>query len=206
MDSKSDLTTIIQMSEAYRIYLAAKLHFTTNYDAVKSKGKVKNLTPKDNEISLLKMICRDLKTRRDLVEYCVANHLYGNKNFLYQNKELSDNNYNRWIKIKESLNYTVQKDLGYLELNCLKKQINFEDYLKYQLISDLYSSRIEYETIIVLAEHDESLYDKILGYEKESIVNRLKKASKFVQSGNLSIAQLQAIRTFLATFNNSIEV
>lgn len=202
----SSLDTKIQMSEAYRIYLAAKLHFTTNYDAVKSNGKIKNLTPKDNDIALLKGICRELNTRRELVEFCVANHLYGNKNFLYQDSDLSRENYKHWLKVKESLNYSIQKDLGYIELACLKKDWSFAEYLKEQLISDLYSRKIEYETVIVLGELSEEIYNMIGGYEKESIITRLKKGSKFVQLGNISSAQLNASRTFLATFKSKEEV
>lgn len=186
--------------------MASKLHFTTNYDAVKSKGQVKNLKPKSNELTLLKPICKDLKTRRELVEYCISNLLYGNKNFLYQEKDFSDNNYTHWLKVKESLNYSVQKDLGYIELSCMKHEWSFSDYLKYQLISDLYSRKVEYETVILIGEIWEELYDYIEGYEKESIVTRLKKASKFVHTGNLSSAQIQAIRTFLANTINIKEV
>lgn len=200
-----DLANSISMNEAYRIYFATKLHFTTKYDVIESKGRVKNLSPKDNDLSLLKNICRNLKTRRELVEYCVSNHLYGNKNFLYSDCDISDNNYKKWLSVKESLNYSVQKDLGYLDLCCLKKQYTFEDYLKYQLISDLYSNKIEYETVIVLSEQEPELYNMIGGYESESIVTRLKKASKFVQSGNVSSAQINAIRTFLANYKQ-IEV
>ena len=181
---------------AFQIYFALKLHFTSSYDVFtsginfKGKGSVKDR----NDFNLILPIIKQVDTERQLVEFCVSNHLYGNPDFLYNDIDAYDH-YKHWSKVKESLEYTLDKDLSYIELFLLKNRCDFDEYLSNHVISDLLSNKIEYESLILL-NHSCDIINKISGFDAVKYKVRMHKASRFVNKGTLGHRHSSRINIF----------
>ena len=190
--------------KAFQLYFAVRLHFTSSYNVFVSgtnfNGKYDVSSRKD--FGLIIPIMKCINTERELIEFCVANYLYGNSNFLYD-PEWADANYNHWLMVKQSLTYTLEKDLSTIELYMMAKSCTLEEYLRNQVISDLLSQRVEYESLMLL-DRKTPIIDKIHGFDALKYITRMSKASMFVNKGTLDLRHLSHIDNFLATVTKEI--
>jgi hypothetical protein len=185
---------------AFKLYLATRLHFLTKYDVFKSNGKFKGqdkvIDRKD--LYLVNQISKN-KSERDFIELCVANFLYGNDKFLYE-PVYAEDNYEHWLKVKQSIGYTLERDLSYIELQLMKRDMSLNDYLRDRVISDLLSRKVEYESIIMLNRKIEVI-DKISGFDSDKYKVRMHKSNKFVTKGTLADKHSSHIDNFLSNVN-----
>lgn len=99
--------------QAYRYYLALKLHFTTDsYDVVKHKGRVKASRDSFMKRRDLYAISKIAKTYSDeeIVNFLVSNFVSGNKWGGVFDSE-ANQTYLLWKKKIEALSYTFKNDI-----------------------------------------------------------------------------------------------
>lgn len=106
--------------DAYRLYVAVKLHMTTDdYDLIKYCGKIRSATTrgfeKRNDKWSFVKLAKTYPREEDLILFLASNHLKGSPYIrdLTSNPEYH-NVYIEHLKIRESIEYTVEKDLRYL--------------------------------------------------------------------------------------------
>lgn len=182
--------------QAYRYYLALKLHFTTDkYDVFKTKGRTKAtraaLEKKGNSYFTMKI--RKLAKRfgeKDLINYLVANFITGDKHggvFSGSAEEIYDD----WIKRNESLHARFDADLSTLIFECEKKGMTFDDCFECDtgnhplILKFLLSKQISHESCVLLdycrpfiSEFDDKLNNDIIWND---ISRSLKKYKPFVK-------------------------
>lgn len=100
--------------EAYKLYLALRLHFTTdNYDIRKTKGRVKASEKALAKNMKLQFYLRKLKSKyreQDFINYLVANFIAGDRwGGVYSTD--TDDKYMAWQRIHDSLSYVYKQDL-----------------------------------------------------------------------------------------------
>ena len=103
--------------EAYKTYLALRLHFTTNYDIRKTKGHVKAYTSTLDKNTKLQFYLQKLKKRyrqHEFVNYLVANFVSGDKWGGVYSAD-SDEVYLAWQATQDSLMYRYRQDLEAFE-------------------------------------------------------------------------------------------
>lgn len=181
--------------ECYRLYLAIKLHFTSDtYDYFKHNAKVNcsmNTFLKRND----RFFFHKLTTKyneEELMMYFVSNFLNKTKTWvgdLVRNE--GESNYNDWKKYNESFSYNFRNDCTVFYNDLSDNSIRFDDGLVCNsgqhpvLLRLLLSKKIRLETIII--------FDKILSFVKNwdkniseqviwpDVSKRLKKYSPFVR-------------------------
>ena len=151
--------------EAFKLYTAVKLHFTSNkYDVFTYNGRVncpyKRFEAR-NDRMLFARIADRFNTPKDLIEYYVANFAYGNSNVIYD-RELAEDNYKTWLKRKETRNYDFSKQMQVLYNYVDRNKITYHDLFKTDegapLLLQLYlSNTIHLETLIIIDEFENYL-------------------------------------------------
>jgi hypothetical protein len=109
----------------YKIYIASKLHFTTDYDVFKKNGAIKGYKEKynvRNDKSLFEKLGRKFKKPSDAVEYFVSNFAVGHDAVVYHSS-VADDLYKDWIKTKESITHVFKEDCNTI-LNSLTTKSN----------------------------------------------------------------------------------
>lgn len=184
--------------KAFQLYFAIKLHFTSKFDVFESgtNFKGKNVVHLRKDFDRIFGIMKQVDTEREMIEFCVANHLYGNPNFLYDNEWAIDN-YKHWQTVKQSMTYCLEKDLGTIEMFLMKHDCSLDDYLEKQVINDLLSRRVEYESLMLI-DRKYSIIDRVQGFDSLKYKVRMYKASKFVNKGTLDLRHISHIDSFLA--------
>jgi hypothetical protein len=182
--------------KAFQLYMATRLHFLTKYDVFASKGNFawKEKVSGRNDIGLILPFLKITKTERELIELCVSNFLYGNDNFLYDSSYAEDN-YIHWLKVKQSISYCLERDLGYIEFQLMKNSIDLDTYLRDRVISDLLSRKVEYESIVLMDRYH-PLIDSIAGFDSDKYKARMKKADKFILLGSLNEQMKNTLENF----------
>jgi hypothetical protein len=180
----------ITVEKAFQLYMAVRLHFTSDYDVFKHKGrfKMQSKVASRTDLYLVKGLISMAPEGREFVELCACNFLYGNDKFLYGHEYVQEN-WAKWRKNKEAITYTLQSDVNHI-LQRMEMQewthgnsaYTFSDYLKNEAISDLLSGKIQYETLIISERYFPTL-DRIQGFNAETYIRRMKKANKFVIGG-----------------------
>ena len=142
--------------QAYRYYLALKLHFTTDsYDVVKHKGRVK--ASRDSFMKQEHMYKRIVKQYADdeVVNFLVSNFVSGDRWGGVFDAE-SNNTYLNWKKRMESLAYTFKTDMQRVltELNLTAfEETNIFNVTKNQhpyIIRAYMSKTISIESLVIL--------------------------------------------------------
>jgi len=119
--------------KAYRYYLAIKLHFTTDkFDVFQNRGNVKGTREAfnaRNDRYIFEKLARNFSNDKDIIQFFVSNFAYGNDTAIYAGGE-AEENYNEWIKRKQSITKVFVDDLAslltYIETNRLKYTAIFE--------------------------------------------------------------------------------
>ena len=181
--------------DAYKLYLAVKLHFTTeNYDFFKHNAKVNcslNSFLKRNDRFFFHKLATKYNNE-ELLYYYVSNFLDRPKTWVGDLVRTDGAvHYNRWKKYNESFSYNLRSDCVLLSDRINADSIRFDDMFRISsgqhplLLRLLISKKIRMETVIIL--------DKILTFIKHwdkeikekvvwpDISKQIKKYSPFVK-------------------------
>lgn len=162
---------IMEPFEVYRYYLALRLHFTTDqYDAIKQKGKVRasrQAFAKRNDLIAIRKIA-ETYSDRDIVNFLVANFITGDRWGGVFDTEAKER-FMLWKKRIESLSYTFEKEISYLQLQ-MEKQSKPFDYIfapsknEHPYILKSYLRRTtSIETLVIL----NNFYNFVDNFDKE---------------------------------------
>lgn len=176
--------------EAYKLYVAVKLHFTSSYDVFKYNGRVNcpfAKFEKRNDRKLFGKLGERFNTPKDIIEYYVANFAYGNKNVIYSMDE-AEVNYDTWMKRKESMTYEFSKQMNYL-LQYLENTNKTYDQLfdietgVPDLLNLYMQGSIHLETLVIINEYENFLprWEPliIIWNEQLQIIDKVKRFVKF---------------------------
>ena len=104
---------IMDPFDVYKIYLALKLHFTTeSYDVTKNKYAAKGRREtflKRKDLAVLRKLARDFK-RQEIIDILVANFVTGDRWGGMFDVEAMET-YKRWKARLERISYTFEQDL-----------------------------------------------------------------------------------------------
>lgn len=140
--------------EAYRMYSALKLHFTSDsYDYFKYNGKTnvskQTFTTNKSKYQFYKL-SRKYGTE-DLRNFYVANFINNNANWVGDMLTPDgDANYTKWQKIQQSLTYIFENDTIYL-FEKYKPSEMFKTSGNYpNLLNELMAGNIQIETVVYM--------------------------------------------------------
>ena len=138
--------------ETYKIYQALRLHFTTDYDAVKYNFKTAvkvDTFEKRKDRYFFEKLSRNY-SREELIQYFAANLIHNTNMWI---GEFNDNRLNEYISRKEKLTYLVTEDMKKMS----DKGYTFNDLCSLfdnktwnPLIEALRSDEIHIETVAVI--------------------------------------------------------
>jgi hypothetical protein len=141
--------------KAFRYYVALKLHFSSDkfnvFENSNVKGSYESFNAR-NDRHLFDKLARKFDTDRELIQYMVANFVYGNPNMIYSGEE-ADSNYIQWNKVKESITKIFSDDLSTLLLEAERNTYTLNDIFTsdFPVIFKLYlGKRISPQTISIL--------------------------------------------------------
>lgn len=176
--------------EAFRLYMAVKLHFTSEkYDVFENNGKVKchpNQFVARNDKFLFAKLATKFSNPKDLIEYYVANFAYGHKNFIYE-REQAEDNHQIWLKRKETMSYEFSKQMQVLYNYVDQHHITYDQLFCTDegapLLMQLYLSKaIHLETLVIINEYEDFLsrWESLILLWKEQLL-LLNKVKRFVK-------------------------
>jgi len=154
--------------EAYTLYLAIKLHFTSsNYDFYKHNAKVNatfNTFLKRNDRFFFHKLTTKYN-KEEMLEYFVCNFFHNSKTWI-GNLVRADGeiNYTKWKKYNQALTYNFRNDCLLLRNIVDDDRVSFDDVFRIsngqhpRLLRLLLSEQISIQTFIIL--------DKILSFCK----------------------------------------
>lgn len=135
--------------EAYRNFLALKMHFNSDYDYIKYNGKV-SATPQSFDTRKDKYQFYKLSKHKDPLKYLVANFVDGDLKWIGDiHSDESEKTYNNWLKRQQSLTYVFEQDLNKLLTNFNDNVIVKNGQHPY-LLKQYLRREISIETIIIL--------------------------------------------------------
>jgi len=148
--------------EAYRLWNALKLHFTSDsYDYFKYHGKT-NVSKQTFTTNKSKFQFYKLSRKYDLEElkcFYVSNFIEGNGDWVGDLLQDGDDNYTKWKKRIQSLTYTFENDISYIFDSVDGAEFwSIEDYFKPidggwpMLITKLMQKKISLETVCILID------------------------------------------------------
>lgn len=148
----------------YRMYLALKLHFTTdNYDVIQQKGKVrasKSAFNKRKDLFSIKKIAKTYSDE-DVANFLVANFVSGDRWGGMFDSE-AGKRFIDWKKRTESLSYLFSTDIDKILLEIEENGVKFEDIFTISkgqhpyIIKAYLRKTITIETLVIL--------DRIIGF------------------------------------------
>ena len=113
--------------KAWKLYMAVKLHFTTNsYNVFNNRGHVKGARDTfyaRNDRFIFEKLARKFPTERDIIQYFVANFAYDHPEMVYDQVD-SETNLNTWNKRKQSISQVFENDLHIILLHLEKERIS----------------------------------------------------------------------------------
>jgi hypothetical protein len=146
----------MQAYEVYRLYMALKLHFTTeSYDVTVTKGAVKSSESaflKRRDVFLFRKLAKKFVARQEIINYFVANFAAGDKNGGIFSAD-SDDIYEKWKGRQDRLSYMFANDINRLLIEAEKAEqdpfvsVNNQHPI---IIKLLLGNKISLETVIIL--------------------------------------------------------
>jgi hypothetical protein len=136
--------------DAYRMYLGLKLHFTTDYDYTRYGGKTSA-----SKASFLKRRDRNFFARvarkygASTQDYFISNFVCSPKGWL---GDFNEDNYNKWMKHKQSLTYNFINDMSFL----FSQVSEFDEIFSCNsgqhpvLLKNFLAKRISLESMVIL--------------------------------------------------------
>lgn len=141
--------------EVYKLYLALKLHFTTEkYDITKTRGAVKASQEaflRRKDIISIRRLAKDYK-HKEVIDFLVANFVSGDKWGGMFDTEASEV-YKEWKARKSRRDYQFEQDVDLIKLEMEKQNISnpFDGEGQHSLVYRLYlGKKITVETIVSL--------------------------------------------------------
>lgn len=179
--------------KAYRLYLAIKLHFTTDsYNVFEKMGAVKYTREQFNKRND-KTIYEKMATKyseKDWIQFLVANLAYGNLTPVYEIEESESYQLN-WIKRKESITQIVKNDLSVIINDAYKNNLKKDSVLDFtfnqqpSILTLFIGNRISLESVSILNDFLELSNLWVLsGFVMtfwESEIRRINKVNRFVK-------------------------
>lgn len=163
-----------QLLLIYKIFTAVNLHFTTAYDFFKYKGRVPNITESSlyansRRIALVNRLSKRCKNQKELIHYCVAQHVYSSDSNTIYDPMLSEENYDKWVKFSIASTHTIEDELRNLNIKEVTTGDNPEIF---KLILD---NTISIQTAAVLNTIQPFLKDYYFTFNDLAIkINKLK--------------------------------
>lgn len=187
---------MIRMNEfdVYKMYLALKLHFTTDkYDVIKQKGKVRasrNAFAKRTDLFSIKKISKNYSDE-EIANFLVANFTSGDRWGGVFDSDAGER-YLEWKKRIESLSYIFESDLNNLALDIEANSKTFEDCFIVEKNNHPYIIRcflrktITLETLVILENlvpylenFDNNIDDNIIWPDISRMIKKYKPFLKF---------------------------
>lgn len=181
---------------AYKMYLAAKLHFMSDtYDVTKFNSKVRVSRTKFDERNqniLYEKFADKFDTRLEMAQYLIANFAYGawgKTDIIYGTAE-ADQNYKEWNRRKQSRTQVLKNDLSKIKLEWeVNNMTPFIDDLesKFPRIPHLFQmfigNRITLETLVILDKYHPYLsnWKQNMGHLFQDEIRRLIKSKPFIR-------------------------
>tara|TARA_B100001113_G_scaffold276052_1_gene230613 strand:- start:3624 stop:4229 length:606 start_codon:yes stop_codon:yes gene_type:complete len=140
--------------DVYKIYLALKLHFTTeSYDITKhkfaAKGK-KETFMKRKDLIVLRKLARDFD-RQTIIDILVANFVTGDRwGGMFDTEAMKT--YDRWKARQQSIGYTFEQDLNSIQtrMDIEKIEDATVDTQHPLILKMLLGRQITLETVVIL--------------------------------------------------------
>ena len=181
--------------ESYTLYLAVKLHFTSdNYDFYRHNAKVNssfNTFLKRNDRFFFHKLTTKYN-KEEMLDYFVCNFFHNSKTWI-GNLVRADGEtiYNKWKKYNQSFTYNFRSDCVLLRNVINDNSIRFDDVFRVhngqhpRLLRLLLSEKISVQTIIILDKvlsfikrWDKDIAETIIWPEKSF---KIKKLSPFIK-------------------------
>jgi hypothetical protein len=150
--------------DVYKMYLGIRLHFKDgNYNYVKNEGRIKASNTsfeKRPDKYFFEKLARKYN-EEELLDYFLANSIYGTENKVIYNQDEAENIYNIWRSKKEGMSYVIMEDISLI----LDSDIEFNHHFVVSngehpiLLTMFLQDKILMETIIVLNELIDFLED-----------------------------------------------
>ena len=136
--------------DAYRMYLGLKLHFTTDYDFTRYGGKTSA-----SKASFLKRRDRNFFARvarkygESTQDYFISNFVCSPKGWL---GDFNEDNYNKWMKHKQSLTYNFINDMSFLfsQISEFDEIFSCNSGQHPVLLKNFLAKRISLESMVIL--------------------------------------------------------
>lgn len=176
--------------ELYIYYLALKRHFTSKYDFFKYNGKTRASTDSFEQRND-KGIFYTLSKRPNARDIILAN-MIANPEFWIGDTQ-ADEVYTAWVKVRDSLTYTVKSDLSKLDPD-FESNINTPDGQYPKLIKEYLANNITLETLAIIMD----TYDLAKVWKKSVsdtiifplILRKIEKTLPFIQYDKAKFKQL----------------
>lgn len=174
--------------QAYRYYLAVKLHFTQeSYDIFKYDGRVKLANgsfERRNDRKLFDGLAYRYPSDQELIFFLVSNFAYGHDDVLYD-FEIGKKFYTEWIKRKESRTYLFTQELKRIisaAEDISKDDIFFQKSFP-EVINMLFRKELSVETLAIIHSKNQFL-DHASNQNNiliKDVRHRIKKSVPFVK-------------------------
>ena len=143
--------------KAWKLYMAVKLHFTTQkYNVFNNRGHVKGARDtfyNRNDRFIFERLARKFPTERDLIQYFVANFAYDNGEVVYEQAD-GETNLTKWNKRKQSISQVFESDLHNIILHLEKNSLNEKQLYESSGIPEIFKlylgGYVTIETMVIL--------------------------------------------------------
>lgn len=177
--------------QAYRYYMAVKLHFTKDSFDVFKNPNVKcsvSTFEKRHDRYLFEKLAKRYTSDKDLIQYYVSNFAYGHTDVIYEEEE-SKTIYTKWIARKESISKVLQDDCSKIITYAEKHKITKEEVLGLTgndipaILKLLVSNQISIESVRIIDDYFDmiKLWSGISLQFWKGDLRRISKLKKFVR-------------------------
>ena len=199
--------------KAFRYYLALKLHFNNDkFNVFENKGNIKyshDAFNARNDKFIFEKLARRFDTDQELIQFYVANFIYGNDNMIYGVEE-AEEFYLHWKKVKESITKVFSDDLNVLLLEAEKNNYSIQQIFncanhEFPVLVKLYlGKRVSPQTISILGDFYDRLFivwknDTHISLVLETEIRRLTKLKGFVKYDKEKLYKI--FNEFIANFD-----
>jgi hypothetical protein len=137
--------------EAFKYYMALKLHFTTpTFNVFTNQGRIKGTRQAffmRNDHVLFEKLAKHYSTGKDYIQFIAANFMYGNPNVVYD-AEQSLTNYKEFLRRRQSITRVFTDDLN--TILCSGAQLNFSGSSIPEVLQLFVANKITIETMVIL--------------------------------------------------------
>lgn len=164
--------------QAYQLYLAVKLHFTSDsYDVFKANGKTRvsyDSFMKRNDKYLFEKLASKFNSAPQYIQFIASNFMYGCHNVIYEDYNMTSSNYKEYIKRKQSITRIFEDDLSKIDNLNSHQDIGFN-------VFQLYLTNIIKLESVVIFDTLENIVDNQNNPMVEDIMKLISKSRGFVK-------------------------